>query len=187
MRSPLVAFAALMLAGSAFAAESYTMDPKHTYPAFEVRHLGFSIQRGRFDKTSGKVVIDTAAQSGSIDVTIDTSSLDMGAEDWNKHLKSEEFFNVEKFPTMTFKSNRVMFEDGKPVAAEGELTLLGISKPVKLTIASFTCGNHPIIKKPLCGAEVTTTIQRSQWGMTKFVPGVSDEVKISIPVEAYKE
>ena len=175
------------LSAHAFAADSYTIDPRHTYPVFEVNHLGFSTQRGRFNKVTGKITLDAAASKGSVEVSIDTASIDMGLEDWDKHMKSEEFFNVEKYPAMSFRSYGMEFRDGKPVAAEGVLTLLGVSKPVRLAIADFHCGFHPLSRKELCGADVSTQIKRSDFGMTKYVPAVSDEIRIVIPVEAYKD
>ncbi|MEY3200602.1 MAG: hypothetical protein RIR70_152 [Pseudomonadota bacterium] len=181
--------ALLLVAGisQAVAAETYTIDATHTYPMFEVNHLGFSLQRGRFNKTTGKITLDRDAKKGAIEAVIDVTSLDMGLEKWDAHLKSEDFFNAEKFPTMTFKSDKLKFDGVKLTGAEGTLTLLGVTKPVKLSITQFKCGEHPMNKKPLCGAEVVTTIKRSEFGMTKYVPAVGDEVKISFPVEAYKD
>jgi polyisoprenoid-binding protein YceI len=188
MKKTAVAVVCTLLAGSALAApESYTIDSRHTYPIFEVNHLGFSTQRGRFNKAAGKITLDRAAKSGSVELTIDTASIDMGAEDWDKHMRSDEFFNVEKFPTMSFKSTKMVFDGDKLVGAEGNFTLLGVTKPVKLTVTGLNCGVHPINKKNVCGADTSTTIKRSEFGMTKYVPGVSDEVKIFVPVEAVKD
>lgn len=178
---------ASILTVPALSADNYTIDPRHTYPVFEVSHLGFSTQRGRFNNTSGRITLDAAAGSGTVEVSIATDSIDMGLEDWDKHLRNPDFFDVEKHPTMTFRADRFTFRKGKPVAAQGELTLLGVSKPVKLTIANFRCGMHPMAKKEVCGADVSTTIKRSEWGMTKYVPLIGDDIRISIPVEAFKD
>lgn len=175
------------VAAPALAMESYTIDPRHTYPVFEVNHLGFSTQRGRFNKTSGTITLDPAAKKGSIEVVIETASIDMGLDKWDEHMRSDEFFDVEKFPTATFKSEKLEFKGDKPVAAIGTLTLLGVTQTVKLAIESFKCGTHPINKKPLCAADVSTTIKRSAFGMTKYVPAVSDDIKLMIPVEAFKD
>lgn len=180
-----VAFAALVPV-SAHAADNYTMDPNHTFPVFEVNHLGFSVQHGRFNKTSGNITLDMAGKSGSVDLTIETASLDMGFPLWDKHMAEEGFFNSEKFPTMTFKSNKLIFKDDKVVAAEGDFTMLGVTKPLTVSVNGFKCGEHPMNKKPLCGANIGGTIKRSDFGMTKYVPAVSDDVKIHVPVEAYK-
>jgi polyisoprenoid-binding protein YceI len=178
---------ALAAALPAFAApENYVIDAGHTFPSFEVNHLGFSTHRGRFNKTEGKITLDTAAKSGSVEITIDANSVDTGGEKLDKHLKAEDFFNVAKFPTLTFKGSKFTFDGDKPVAVEGDFTLLGVTKPVKLTISNFKCGAHPFNKKPLCGAEVTGTIKRSEFGMKYGVPAVGDDIKLMIQVEAFK-
>ncbi|HAF45526.1 MAG TPA: polyisoprenoid-binding protein [Gallionellaceae bacterium] len=181
----------LLLAGSfaipAHAADTYTIDPTHTWPMFEVSHLGFSTQRGRFDKSSGKVVLDTVAGTGHIELVIDTTSINMGFEEWNKHMRGPDFFSTVYFPTMTFTSDKIVFDGGKPVTASGELTLLGETRPITLTISDFKCGTHPMLRKAMCGANIATTIKRSDFGMKRFIPMVGDEVKIFSPVEAYKD
>ena len=170
----------------AAAADSYTVDPGHTYPGFEINHLGFSTMRGTFDTSSGKVTLDPAGNGGSIEITIDAASIDTGHAKRDEHLRSEEFFNVARFPTLTYKANRLKYDGDKLVGADGELTLLGVTRPVSLTVTSFNCGTHPINKKPACGANATASIKRSDFGMTTYVPAVGDEVKISIEVEAFK-
>lgn len=183
-------FAAILMSAAfalpAVAADSYTVDPNHTYPSFEINHLGFSTMHGTFDATSGKITLDHATKSGSIEITIDATSVDTGHGKRDDHLKSEEFFNVAKFPTLTYKSSKLKFNGDKLSGADGELTLLGVTKPVSLTITAFNCGAHPMTKKPVCGANATATIKRSEFGMMTYVPNVGDEVKISIEVEAVK-
>lgn len=174
------------LALPAFAADTYTVDPGHTYPSFEINHLGFSTMRGTFDATRGTIFLDPAGRSGSIEITIDAASLDTGHAKRDEHLRNEEFFNVARFPTLTYKASHLRFNGEKLVGAEGELTLLGVAKPVSLQVTSFNCGAHPMTKKQVCGANATATIQRSQFGMTAYVPAVGDEVKISIEVEAVR-
>jgi polyisoprenoid-binding protein YceI len=170
----------------AAAADSYTIDPGHTYPSFEVNHLGFSTMRGTFDATSGTVTLDPAAGTGSIEITIDTASIDTGHAKRDEHLKTDEFFNVAQFPSMTFKSNKLKFNGDKLAGADGELTLLGVTRPVSLAVTSFHCGPHPMNKKQVCGANASATIKRSEFGMKTYVPAVGDEVKISIEVEAFR-
>jgi len=188
MNKALIAIAlASSMTVSAYAADSYTIDPNHTFPVFEVNHLGFSVQHGRFNKSSGKVMLDMAAQKGSVDLTIETTSLDMGFPMWDEHMSADGFFNTAKFPTMTFKSNKLIFKDDKVVAAEGDFTLLGVTKPLTVSVNGFKCGDNPMSKKPMCGANISGTIKRSDFGMTKYVPAISDEIKIHVPVEAYKD
>lgn len=187
MNKALIALALTStLSASALAADNYNIDARHTFPSFEINHLGFSTQRGRFNTTSGKITLDTAAKSGSVSVTIDATSISTGLADLEKHLKNEDFFDVEKYPTITFTSNDLKFDGDKLVGANGNFTLHGVTKPVSLKIDSFRCAPHPMNKVPTCGANATTTIKRSEFGMTKYVPAVSDEVKIAIQVEATK-
>jgi polyisoprenoid-binding protein YceI len=183
-----VAWLLAAAAPCAVAEDTYDIDPVHSQPMFEVKHMGFSIQRGSFARATGKVTLDRPARKGTIEVTVDTTSIKTIDPRLDVHMKSEDFFNVAKYPTMTFKSSDLVFDGDQVVGAEGELTMLGVTKPVALKVANFVCGDHPVNHKPLCGAEVTTTIKRSQWGMNYGVPkALGDDVKIVIPVEAYKE
>ncbi|MFM2396862.1 MAG: hypothetical protein RLZZ144_112 [Pseudomonadota bacterium] len=175
------------LAVSANAVDSYTVDSTHTYPAFEINHMGFSTQRGRFDKTTGKIVLDAAAKKGMIEINIDVNSLNMGLEKWNEHLKSPDFFDAAKFASMKFTATKLTFDKEKLVAAEGEFTLLGVAKPLTIKVSNFACGAHPMNKKTVCGAEISATIKRSDFGMMKYLPLVGDEVKIFAPIEAIKD
>jgi polyisoprenoid-binding protein YceI len=175
------------LAMPAFSADTYTMDPEYTIPAFEVEHLGFTTQRGRFDKTSGRIVLDIPAKKGSVEFTIYTNSLDMGSQAWTVHVASEGLFDVEKHPTMTYKSDDLVFSGDKVVAANGRFTLLGVTKPLTVKVDKFNCGVNPMNKKQMCAGNISATIKRSEFGMTKYIPTVSDEIKITVPVEAYKD
>lgn len=176
-----------LLSTTACAAESYTIDPNHTLPLFEVNHLGFSTQRGRFDHATGRITLDTAKEAGSVELVIDAASINMGQAKWDEHMKSADFFNVAQYPAITFKSDRLIFADGKPVAAEGSLTLLGVTRPVRLKVERFVCGENPIAKRALCAADVEATLKRSEFGMTKYLPGIGDEVQVRVPVEALKD
>lgn len=182
-----LAAATAAMTAPAIAADTYTLDSRHTFPIFEVSHYDFSLQRGRFNKTTGKVVLDMAAKTGAIDIAIEAASIDMGIDKWDEQMRSEDYFNVEKYPTITYRSDKVLFLGDKPVTAEGTLTLLGVSKPVNLTVTGFKCGLNAFTKKPLCGGNVSTQIKRSEFGMTKALPGIGDDIKIVIAVEAYKD
>lgn len=181
--------AVLTLPPSAAAEDVYSLDPVHSQPLFEVQHLGgFSTQRGSFGKIAGKVTLDRAAKKGTVDVTIDTTSIRSLNLPLDAALKGENFFNVAKYPTMTLKSSNLIFDGDQVIGVDGELTLLGMTKPVSLKVANFTCGDNPFNRKTMCGAEATTTIKRSEWGMKYGIPkAVGDKVKITIPIEAYKE
>jgi polyisoprenoid-binding protein YceI len=181
-------FAAVLLAVSAASAfaENYTIDPSHTYPSFEADHMGISVWRGKFNKTGGKVMLDRAAKTGSVDITIDADSLDFGNAKLNEHAKSKDMFNVEKFPAITYKGKSFKFDGDKPVAVEGDLTLLGVTKPVTLMIDKFKCIQHPMLKREVCGADATATFKRTDFGLNYATPMFAPDVKLAIQVEAIK-
>ena len=177
---------AALAAAPAVAQEVYVLDAKHTTPIFEVTHLGFSQQRGLFGSTTGKVSIDRTAKKGTIDVSIATASLVM-APSLQNLVKSDEFLNVEKFPTMTYKSADLVFDGDNLVGANGEFTMLGVTKPVALKVTSFKCAPNPFNKRPMCGGEATATLKRSEFGMKAALGAASDEIRIAIPFEAARE
>ena len=184
----VAAFAALLTALPSIAeVETYTIDPRHTFPSFEVGHFGMSFQRGRFNKTSGKVTLDRAAKSGSVEVVIDVASVDTGLERLEEHIRSEDFLHAASFPTITFKGGQMAFEGDKVKSVSGDLTMRGVTKPVTLNATLFNCGNHPANKKPMCGGEFVANIKRSEWGITKFAPNLADEMTLRIAVEAFKD
>ncbi len=188
MKRIMLALSALLLSTPAYSAmESFTVDPRHTYPSFEVNHMGLSTQRGRFNSASGKITLDRDAKKGTVEIEIDTRTVSTGLEELEKHLRNEDFFNVDKHPKITFRSSAVEFAGENPKSVAGDLTLLGVTKPVTLSISSFNCRVHPINKKFVCGADASTTIKRSEFGMTYAIPAVSDEVKLFIQVEAFKD
>lgn len=173
------------LAGSAIAAPvTYGVDSTHTFPRFSYSHFGYSTQLSSFKNTTGKVVFDAEAKTGSVDITIDMKSVNTGFDDFNGHIQGEDFLDTAKFPTATFKSTKVVFEGDKPKSIDGVLTIKGVSKPVTLTVTSFQAMPHPMMKKPALGANAFTTIKRSEFGAGKYAPYVGDEVRIDIAIEA---
>ena len=179
---------AAAVAGPALAApETFNVEPTHTFPRFSYSHLGYSIQLSRFDKTSGKVIFDKAAKTGSVDIVISTKSVSTGSDVFNEHIQGEDYLDTGKFPTATFKSTTVVFEGDKPAKIEGNLTLKGVTKPVTLTVTSFHTMPHPMLKKDAIGANAFTTVKRTDFNMGKNAPYVGDEVRIDIAIEAIKE
>jgi polyisoprenoid-binding protein YceI len=178
---------ACLLSFSVLAADSYTIDSRHTFPSFEISHLGFSTQRGRFNETSGKVTLDAAAAKGSIDISVNTATISTGLAELEEHLRGKDFFDSTQYPAMTFKSDKLSFQGEKLVSADGVLTLRGISKPVSLHVEHFYCGMNVIRLKYTCGADAVGTIKRSAFGIDKYAPAVGDEVKLLIQVEAVKD
>jgi polyisoprenoid-binding protein YceI len=176
-------------ATSAFAADTYAIEPNHTYPSFEADHFGgLSTWRGKFTKTSGSITLDRAAKTGSVDITIDTDSIDFGHAKLNEHVMSEEMFDVRKYPQAVYKSSSIKFKGDKPAVVNGELTLHGVTKPVKLVIDHFKCMQHPMFKREVCGANAVATFNRSDFGIGYGTQmGFSPEVKLAIQVEALKQ
>jgi polyisoprenoid-binding protein YceI len=172
----------------AFAApETYTIEQNHTKPRFEYSHMGYSTQASRFDTVTGSIVIDRAAHTGSVDVTIDATSVNTGSAVFNGHIQGEDFFSTAKYPTITYQSDRLKFDGDKLVAVEGNLTIKGVTRPVTLSVTSFKCMPHPMMKKDACGANATATIKRSDFNMGKYAPLVGDDVTLTIPVESFKQ
>lgn len=183
----LIAVAAAF-SSSAFAApESFVIDNNHTFPTFSYSHLGYSIQASRFNKTTGKVVMDKAAKTGSVDVVIDMKSVDTGSMLFNEHIQGEDYLDTAKYPTATFKSTSVKFDGDKPATVEGNLTMKGITKPVTLKLTGFHTMPHPMLKKDAIGANAVTLVKRTEFNAGKNVPYVGDEVTINIAIEAVKE
>jgi len=184
-----IASAALLLALSAPAlaeVDHYTVDPDHTYASFEAPHIqAISYWRGKFDHTqSGTITLDRKAHTGSVDIVIDTSSIDFGMEKMNKHAKSADFFDVEKFPTAEYKADTIKFDGETPTEVDGQLTLHGVTKPVVLKINSFKCIIHPMLKVQVCGADASAEFDRSDFGIAYAVPMTGGQVKLQIQVEA---
>ena len=182
-----VAFAAAATGSAIAAPETFIVDTAHTAPRFEYSHFGYSNQQHRFDTTTGKIVFDKAAKTGSVDITIDTKSVNVSNADFTGHIQGEDFFHTAKYPTITFKSKKVVFAGDKPASVEGDLTIKGVTKPVTLTVTSFHAMPHPMAKKEAIGANATVKIKRSDFNMGKYAPYVSDDVTLTIAVEAIKE
>ncbi|MGA0612526.1 YceI family protein [Caldimonas sp. KR1-144] len=181
--------AAFAFAAAAFGAQAntYAIDPTHTFATFEAQHFGTSTLRGRFDKKEGTVQFDRAAKTGKVEVTIDTTSVSTGVAPLDKHLSSKDFFNATEFPTAKFVGDKLVFSGDKVTEVSGTLTMLGKSQPVTLKASNFNCYQNPMLKREVCGGDFETTIQRSQWGMAYGLPGIPDNVRLLIQVEAVKQ
>ena len=183
----LCATAVIAVAGSALGAPvKYNIDPAHTYPSFEADHMGgLSVWRGKFNATAGAVTYDKEAQSGTVEVKVDATSIDFGNDKLNKHAQSAEMFDVEKFPTATYTGKLAGFKNGGPTEIDGTLELHGVSKPVKLTINKFLCKPNPMSKKEVCGADASGTINREDFGVSYGKAyGFDMNVKLLIQIEA---
>jgi polyisoprenoid-binding protein YceI len=174
----------LALATAALAAPTtYSSEPNHTFVRFSYNHMGFSTQESRFNSTSGTVTYDPAAKTASIDMVINTKSVDTGSDLFNGHIQGPDYLDTAEFSTATFKSTSVKFNGDTPVSIEGNLTVKGVTKPVTLKVTSFKHGTN-MMKKDAIGADATATIKRSDFNMSKAVPMVGDDVTLEIAIEA---
>ena len=178
--TPLLAFALT----NAQAAE-YLIDPTHTYASFEIDHLGFSTQRGQFNRRSGSIEFDPGQQSGRIDIRIDAASLDTGFALRDDVLRGEEWFDTKAFPDILFRSDKLVFAGDRLSAVEGTLVMRGEIRPLRLEINRFKCGLNLANRKRGCGADAQTSLKRSDFGLNNGVPFIGDEVRLRIQVEAY--
>ena len=169
-------------------ANQYTIDPNHANVRFAIDHFGTTTNQGGFYGLTGDMTFDPAKKVGSIDIDIPVSTLQTGNDQFTHHLKGEEFFNAEKYPTANFKSTKFHFKNGKVSKVDGNLTLLGKTKPVSLTATKFNCYDSPMLKAKVCGGDFETTIDRTQWGMDTYVKmGFAKNVKLNIQIEAAQQ
>lgn len=190
MKIALPAATLALVAGSALAEPvTYQVDPAHTYPSFSADHFGgMSVWRGKFEHSSGTIVIDKDKGTGTVEITVDAASIDFGMPKLNEHAKSAEMFDVAKYPTATYKGKLTGFKNGVPTAVEGEFTLHGVTRPLTLTINQFKCMTYPMDKKEHCGADASGTINRADYGISygdKY--GFKMDVPLAIQVEAVRQ
>ena len=175
------------VAGSALAAPvTYRIDPGHTYPSFEADHMGgLSIWRGKFDESSGSIVLDKEQGAGTVEVTVATTSIDFGNQKLNEHARSAEMFDTQKYPTALYKGALADFKNGMPTKIIGSFTLHGVTHPLTLTINQFRCMTNPMSKKEVCGADAAGELNRSDYGLNFGQKmGFNMAVKLAIQVEA---
>ena len=193
LKSSLKAFATLWLAAfilspvTAQAAEKYSFDKAHTQILFFADHLGFSKSQGEFHDYDGYFSFDRAApEKSEIDVTIKTASIDMDMEKWDAHMKNKDFFDVETYPEMHFKSTSVEVTGENQADITGDLTLLGQTHPVTLHVTHNKSGKHPFNGKYVAGFSAHATLDRSLWGMTYGLPMMDKNVELRIEVEGVR-
>jgi polyisoprenoid-binding protein YceI len=176
-------------AGPALATvDKYKIDPAHTYPSIEFSHMGISVWRGKFNKSSGRITIDRVVKTGTVEVMIDTASINFGLAAMDEKARSEDFFDVAKYPTATYKGT-LNFVGDQPGTVDGQVTIMGVTHPVKLTINLFKCMPHPMLKREVCGADAEGDLNWSEYGMkmSKFGQGEAGKVHLRIQVEALKQ
>ncbi len=170
------------------APETYEFDKVHTQILFFVSHLGFSMSQGEFHDYEGTIIFDQEnPQNSSVNVTIKTDSIDMDDEKWDKHMRNEDFFDVKKYPTMTFKSTEINVTGENMADIKGDLTILDVTKPIILKTTFNKAGVHPFSKRYVSGFSANAEIKRSEFGIDYGLPGVGDTVNIRIEVEAVRK
>jgi polyisoprenoid-binding protein YceI len=181
--------AVLATAGAANAqSATYAVDPTHTFVTFEAKHFGTSTIRGRFDKKDGSVTLDKTAKTGSGTINIDMTSVSTGVPALDGHLKKDDFFNAEKFPTAKFVATKFNFDGAKVKTIDGTLTLRDKTNPVTLTATNFNCYDNPMLKREVCGGDFETTIDRTAFGVDYGIKfGMPKEVRIVAQIEAIKQ
>jgi polyisoprenoid-binding protein YceI len=186
MKRIIILAALAILPLKAVIGADYTVDPGHTYVSFAISHLGFSTMRGKFNGQTGSLQFDPTAKKASVMIEIDAASIDTGHAKRDAHLQSPDFLNAVENPTITFKSTRATWNGAKPATVTGDLTLLGVSKPVTLTITSMNCGPNPFSKKETCGFDATGSITRTDFGVTYGAPAIGEVLDLQIEFEAIK-
>ena len=166
--------------------ERYRIDPEHTYPSLEFPHMGISTWRGKFTKSRGSVVLDRAAKSGSVDVIVQAASLDFGHRVMNEVAIGPEWLNADMHPTLRYVGE-IRFEGETPAAIDGKLTMLGVTRPVALRIGAFRCIRHPLLRREVCGADATGTLDRAEFGLKELTADGAGTLTLRIQVEAMKE
>ena len=169
-------------------ADQYVLEKPHTQILFFCDHLGFSKSQGEFLDFSGHFKYDPEKiEDASVKVTIKTASISMDDGPWDDHVKNEDFFHVEEYPTMTFVSTSIEPLEGKKFNIHGNLTLLGQTKPVVLNAKHNKSGVHPFSKDFIAGFSATTTVKRSEFGMEYGLPMIGDDIEVRLEVEGIRQ
>jgi len=190
MRSTFLALATVGLFATAAQAApaTYAIDPTHTFATFEIDHFGASVNRARFDEKSGTVSFDKEGKSGKVEITLNMNSVNSGTPGFDKHLKNADIFNTEKFPESKFVSDKFVFDGDKLKEVTGQLTLMGVTKPITIKANQFTCYDSRMLKREVCGGDFEATIDRTQWGVNYGVDwGFSKNVRLVLQIEAVKQ
>ena len=191
MNKTLLATATLALAAASglthAQSATYAVEPTHTFVNFEAKHFGTSTLRGRFDKKEGTIAFDKTAKTGKADITIDVTSVSTGVAPLDGHLKSKDFFNAAEHPTARFVGDKFSFDGAKVTSVAGSLTFNGKTNPVTLTATNFNCYDNPMLKREVCGGDFETTLTRSQFGVMYGLPGIPDNIRLLIQIEAVKQ
>ena len=184
---PAVLAALVALTPLPAAADTYRLDPGHTFVHWEVLHMGTSTSRGRFDKIEGSITFDRSAATLDLGFTVDTRAISTGSAAFDGVLRGAQLLDAEQHPTAWFVARRATFEGEVPRQIHGEITLRGQSQPLTLTARRWKCGLNLLFRREVCGGDFEATLSRASFGMTLAAGLVSDDVKLLIQVEAIKD
>jgi polyisoprenoid-binding protein YceI len=186
MKTCLTNAALLLAAAAASAAPTvYAIDPAHTFPSFEADHMGISVWRGKLNKSSGKVLYDKSAGTGTVEIVTELASIDFGLDALATWARGKDFFDVKRHPRAVFKGRLQSPVDGVPTQLVGELTLHGVTRPLTLVVHSLKCITHPMLKRDYCGADASGSFNRDDFGLDAGKAyGFTMNVDLRIQVEA---
>ena len=188
MKTQLLAATLVLSAAAQAHANTYAVDPTHTFATYEIGHFGTSTNRGRFDRKEGTIQFDRAAKTGRVEITIDLASINTGVEPMNKHLQSKDFYNVAEYPSAKFVGDKFTFNGDKVSEVSGTLTMRGKTAPVTLKASNFNCYTSPLLRREVCGGDFEATLKRSLWGVDYGLNfGFPDDVRLLVQVEAIKQ
>lgn len=187
LRSRPLTFLLVSLLSVPIWAATYQLDPGYTSPQFEIDQLWLFTERGQFRRVKGSLEYDVKQRRGSLEVIIDAHSLDTGNEERDAVLKGAGWFDVGRYPAITFRSQRFVFEQDRLVAIEGQLTMLGVAQPIRLEVVRIQCGMNPDSRKQRCAADANGVLLRSRFGMRTGLPFIGDEVRLRIQARTDSE
>ncbi|WP_341887889.1 YceI family protein [Variovorax sp. YR752] len=162
----------------------YRFDPTHSFVHFEVMHFGTATLRGRFGPLEGYATLDASARHGSVSLRVPTKIVSTGLPVLDSRLRQADLFDSEAQPEAFFVAERFVFDGDRLQEVRGEITLRGINRPLALRAQRFSCGTHPILKRPWCGGDFEAELQRSDFGMSFGLPLVANRVRLLVQVEA---
>ena len=183
----IAALAAAVPAAAQAEPVTYVFDPSHTQVTWEVKHLGTSTLRGRFNRIEGNVTLDRTARKGDLSVTIDTASISTGVAPLDGLLRGAQGFSVQEHPKAYFVAQQMAFDGDKLASVRGEFTLRGTSQPLTLRAVGFNCYMHPMLQREVCGGDFEAELMRSSFSINHSLPFVGDKVRLLIQVEGVRQ
>jgi polyisoprenoid-binding protein YceI len=181
-----VCLLSLQLSTASAQGVDYALDPAHTRVHWEVSHFGTSTSRGRFGDIRGSVTLDARTGTGEVSIALHTASVDTGVAPLDAVLR-RSYLASEQHPLAYFVASGWRWKRDAPLEVPGELTLLGVSRPLRLQASALRCHTHPLLQREVCGADLQAQLVRSEFGITDGLPFIGDTVRLQIQVEAIRQ